>query len=162
MDDLLEVLPRVFFLHDQDEATRRSFAELVMVRSYPKGNILFHHGDPCFAAYLIVSGRVKLTVAADDGREFALEVFGPADICGMIATLDAGSHNGTAITVANSPGRSRGMVVTATPPAFTIASQQANIVYPFGPRRSTRFPGWSPFSSTSRRAIRPEKESRSA
>jgi CRP/FNR family cyclic AMP-dependent transcriptional regulator len=102
MNDLLEVLPRVFFLHDQDDATRRSFAELVMLRTYPKGNILFHHGDPCFAAYLIVSGRVKLTVAAEDGREFALEVFGPADICGMIATLDGGPHNGTAITVANS------------------------------------------------------------
>jgi CRP/FNR family cyclic AMP-dependent transcriptional regulator len=102
MNDLLDVLPRVFFLHDQDEATRRSFAELVMVRNFPKGNILFHHGDPCFAAYLIVSGRVKLTVAADDGREIALEVFGPSDICGMIATLDAGPHNGTAITVANS------------------------------------------------------------
>jgi CRP/FNR family cyclic AMP-dependent transcriptional regulator len=102
MNDLLEVLPRVFFLHDQDEATRRSFAELGMCRSFPKGNILFHHGDPCFAAYVIVSGRVKLTVAADDGREFALEVFGPGDICGLIATLDAGPHNGTAITVSNS------------------------------------------------------------
>jgi CRP/FNR family cyclic AMP-dependent transcriptional regulator len=102
MNDLLEVLPRVFFLHDQDDATRRSFAELVMLRTYPKGNILFHHGDPCFAAYIIVEGRVKLTVAAEDGREFALEVFGPADICGMIAMLDGGPHNGTAITVANS------------------------------------------------------------
>ena len=29
MQDLLEVLPRVFFLHEQDDAPRRSFAELV-------------------------------------------------------------------------------------------------------------------------------------
>src|SRR3954471_18386584 len=99
MDDLLAVLPRVFFLHDQDDAIRRSFAELSVGRSYPKGNILFHHGDPCFAAYVIISGRVKLTVADDDGREFALEVFGPGDIAGLIATLDGGAHNGTAITL---------------------------------------------------------------
>jgi len=101
MHDLLEVLPRVFFLHDQDDATRRSFAELGICRAFPKGNILFHHGDPCFAAYVIISGRVKLTVAADDGREFALEVFGPGDVCGLIATLDGGANNGTAITLSN-------------------------------------------------------------
>ena len=99
MHDLLEVLPRVFFLHDQDDATRRSFAELGVCRTFPKGNILFHHGDPCFAAYVVISGRVKLTVASDDGREFALEVFGPGDIAGLIATLDGGPNNGTAITL---------------------------------------------------------------
>jgi len=101
MNEMLEVLPRVFFLHDQDEATRRSFAELGTCRSYPKGNILFHHGDPCFATYIIVSGRVKLAIAGEDGREFALEVFGPGDVCGLIATLDSGPHNGTAITMSN-------------------------------------------------------------
>jgi len=99
MNEVLDVLPRVFFLHDQDEATRRSFAELVMIRSFPKGNILFHHGDPCFAAYVIISGRIKLTVADDDGREFALEVFGPGDVAGLIAALDGGANNGTAITL---------------------------------------------------------------
>jgi CRP/FNR family cyclic AMP-dependent transcriptional regulator len=99
MLDLLEVLPRVFFLYDQDDATRRSFAELGVCRTFPKGNILFHHGDPCFAAYVVISGRVKLTVAADDGREFALEVFGPGDVAGLIATLDGGPNNGTAITL---------------------------------------------------------------
>jgi len=102
MSDLLEVLPRVFFLHDQDDATRRSFAELGICRTFPKGNILSHHGDPCFAAYVIISGRVKLTVADDDGREFALEVFGPGDVCGLIATLDGGPNNGTAVTLASS------------------------------------------------------------
>jgi CRP/FNR family transcriptional regulator, cyclic AMP receptor protein len=101
MNELMEVLPRVFFLHDQDDATRRSFAELAMCRTFPKGNILFHHGDPCYAAYVIISGRVKLAVSADDGREFALEVFGPGDVCGLIATLDAGPHNGMAITMSN-------------------------------------------------------------
>ena len=101
MQELLEVLPRVFFLHEQDDATRRSFAELGICRTFPKGNILFHDGDPCFAAYVVITGRVKLTVASDDGREFALEVFGPGDVCGLIATLDGGPNNGTAITLSN-------------------------------------------------------------
>lgn len=99
MTELADVLPRVFFLHDQDDATRKSFAELAMCRTYPKGNILFHHGDPCFAAYVVISGRVKLAISADDGREFVLEVFGPGDVCGLIAALDGGPNNGTAMTL---------------------------------------------------------------
>ena len=99
MQELLEILPRVFFLHELDDATHRSFAELGICRTFPKGNILFHDGDPCFAAYVVISGRVKLTVASDDGREFALEVFGPGDVCGLIATLDGGPHNGQIETV---------------------------------------------------------------
>jgi CRP/FNR family cyclic AMP-dependent transcriptional regulator len=71
-----------------------------MCRAFPKGNILFHHGDPCFAAYVVITGRVKL-IAAEGGREFALEVFGPGDVCGLIATLDGGPHNGTAITLSS-------------------------------------------------------------
>ncbi len=99
MSDLLDVLPSVFFLHDQDDATRRAFAAFAVCRTYPKGNVLFHHDDPCFAAYVVISGRVKLALAADDGREFALEVFGPGDVCGLIAMIDGGPHNGTAVTL---------------------------------------------------------------
>lgn len=101
MSELLDVLPSVFFLHDQDGPTRQSFADLAMCRTYPKGNILFHHGDPCFATYVVVSGRVKLAIADDDGREYALEVFGPGDVCGLIAALDGGPNNGTAITLSS-------------------------------------------------------------
>lgn len=99
MNELLAVTPAVFFLADQDEATRASFAELGICRTFPKNNILYHHGDPCTSAYVIVSGRIKLVLATDDGREFVLDTFGPGDICGLIATLDCGPHIGSAITL---------------------------------------------------------------
>jgi CRP/FNR family transcriptional regulator, cyclic AMP receptor protein len=99
MNELLAVAPRLFFLSDQDAQTRASFAALGMCRSFPKNNILFHHGGECHAAYVIVSGRVKLMLATDEGRELVLEIFGPGDIVGLIATLDGGSHTGTAITL---------------------------------------------------------------
>lgn len=99
MNELDAVTPALFFLRDQDEATRASFATLGMCRTFPKQNILFHHGDPCNAAFVIVSGRVKLVLASEDGRELALEVIGPADICGLVAALDGGPHIGTAITL---------------------------------------------------------------
>ena len=99
MNELLPVTPALFFLRDQDEETRASFAALGACRTFPKHNILFHHDDPCHSAFVIVSGKVKLVLATDDGRELALETLGPGNICGLIATFDGGPHMGTAITL---------------------------------------------------------------
>lgn len=99
MNEIMTVLPRVPFLRDEDQETWESLAAIASCRTFPKGNILFHDGDPCLAIYLIVSGRVKLVLAGEDGRELALEMFEPGDICGMIGTLDNGPHAGTAMTL---------------------------------------------------------------
>jgi CRP/FNR family cyclic AMP-dependent transcriptional regulator len=99
MNELLAVSSSVFFLADQDEATRASFAALGMCRSYPKNNVLYHHSDACNSAYVILSGKVKLVLATDDGREFVLETLGQGAVCGLIAMLDGGPHSGTAITL---------------------------------------------------------------
>jgi CRP/FNR family transcriptional regulator, cyclic AMP receptor protein len=99
LNELLSVTPDIFFLRDQDQETRASFAALGSCRTFPKNNILFHHSDPCHAAYVVVSGRIKLVLASEDGRELALEIFGPGDIFGLVATLDRGVHVGTAITI---------------------------------------------------------------
>lgn len=99
MNELLAVAPAIFFLSDQDDGTRASFAALGVCRTFPKHNILYHHGDPCSSAFVVITGRVKLVLATDDGRELVLDTFGPGDICGLIATLDGGAHTGTAMTL---------------------------------------------------------------
>ena len=55
----------------------------------------------------------------------------------------------SATIVAISLGRSKAMVVTATPPALITASQAAASQGLFGPRSSTRLPGRRPKSSVS-------------
>jgi CRP/FNR family transcriptional regulator, cyclic AMP receptor protein len=99
MSELLAVTTAVDLLRDADPETRASFAALGNCRTFPRNNILFHHGDPCHSAFVIVSGRVKLVLAAEDGRELALEVLGPGAICGLVAALDGGPCLGTAITL---------------------------------------------------------------
>ena len=65
-------------------------------------------------------------------------------------------------TVVSSPARSSGIVVTATAPALSTASQHAASQGLFGPRSSTRFPGTMPSSPVSTRAIWFTVRSRSA
>jgi CRP/FNR family transcriptional regulator, cyclic AMP receptor protein len=98
MNELYGVLDRVAFIAGEDEQTRRAFADLGTCRSVPRGNILFHDGDPCLALYIVVSGKVKVVLAGEDGRELALDVLGPGNVCGLVAAVDDGPHTGTAIT----------------------------------------------------------------
>jgi CRP/FNR family transcriptional regulator, cyclic AMP receptor protein len=102
MNELYDVLDQVPFLAGEDEETRRSFAALGISRTVPRGNILYHAGDPCLALYVVVSGKVKAVLAGEDGRELALQIFGPGDVCGLVAAIDDGPHTGTAITLASS------------------------------------------------------------
>jgi hypothetical protein len=55
---------------------------------------------------------------------------------------------------ASSRARSSGMVVTAMPPAFSTANQQATSIGLLAARSSTRLPGSKPKSSRNTRAIR--------
>ncbi len=64
--------------------------------------------------------------------------------------------------VASSPGRSSGIVVTATAPVFSTPNQQAVSHWLLGPRSSTRLPGTMPRSSTRAWAIRFAAASRSS
>jgi CRP-like cAMP-binding protein len=92
-------LPRLFFLRDADEATRASFSELAVCREYPRNNILFNHGDPGHTLYIVLSGRVKVSLINDEGREVVLTLSGPGGICGLVAMLDEGPYTGTAMTL---------------------------------------------------------------
>jgi CRP/FNR family transcriptional regulator, cyclic AMP receptor protein len=102
MNELYDVLDQVPFLAGEDDETRRSFAALGVPRTVPTGNILYHAGDPCLAMYVVVSGKVKAVLAGEDGRELALHIFGPGDVCGLVAAIDDGPYTGTAITQARS------------------------------------------------------------
>ncbi|HSJ16131.1 MAG TPA: Crp/Fnr family transcriptional regulator, partial [Longimicrobiales bacterium] len=92
-------LPRLFFLRDADEETRASFAALTVCREYPRNNILFNHGDPSHTLYIVVHGRVKVSLINEEGREVVLAMSGPAGMCGLVAMLDDGPYTGTAMTL---------------------------------------------------------------
>lgn len=94
-----EAFAGVHFLRDQPEEVRREVARMAVPRRYPRGNIVFHHGDPGTMLYVVLEGQVKVTLASEDGREVVLALVRPAGVCGLISVLDGGSHVGMAITL---------------------------------------------------------------
>jgi CRP/FNR family cyclic AMP-dependent transcriptional regulator len=65
---------------------------------YPKGAVIITEGDPSDALYVIISGRVKVYLSDDNGREVVVAIYGPGDYIGELA-LDQGVRSASVATL---------------------------------------------------------------
>lgn len=66
---------------------------------YPQGAILFAEGGETTGVYIILEGRVRVSVSSMDGKTVLLGFFGPGAILGLPAALLGRRHAATAETV---------------------------------------------------------------
>ena len=76
----------------------RTLAERGQVRSFPKGSIIINEGDRGDSLFVIITGRVKVFVSDDEGREMVLADHGPGDYVGEMA-LDGRPRSASVITM---------------------------------------------------------------
>jgi CRP-like cAMP-binding protein len=74
-------------------------ASLATQRNYGAGEIVCSQGDPGDALYAVVSGRIRISSGAADGREIFLNIMEPGDSFGEIALLDGGTRTASAIAM---------------------------------------------------------------
>jgi CRP-like cAMP-binding protein len=74
-------------------------ASLATQRNYGAGEIVCSQGDPGDALYAVVTGRIRISSGAADGREIFLNIMEPGDSFGEIALLDGGTRTATAIAM---------------------------------------------------------------
>jgi len=65
-----------------------SFAELTRERSYPRGSVILFENDPGDSLFVVRSGRVKVVLIGEDGREVILGVLGIGQHFGELALID--------------------------------------------------------------------------
>jgi CRP-like cAMP-binding protein len=63
------------------------------------GDTVYAQGDPGHGLYVLVSGKVKLTRATDDGRQHLVAVLGSGEQFGELAVFDPGPHTAAAVTL---------------------------------------------------------------
>ena len=68
-------------------------------RHYARQARLFHEGDRSDFVALVLTGRVKIVVSADNGGESVLGVRGPGALIGELAALDSGPRLGSAVAL---------------------------------------------------------------
>jgi CRP/FNR family cyclic AMP-dependent transcriptional regulator len=52
------------------------------IASYRKGEVIFGQGQPADAVFYIQTGKVKITVVSEQGKEAVVAVLGPDEFCG--------------------------------------------------------------------------------
>ncbi|MEF9943079.1 MAG: Crp/Fnr family transcriptional regulator [Burkholderiaceae bacterium] len=67
-------------------------------RVFPKNAVIINEGDRGESLFVIVSGRVKVYVSDDDGREMILDTHGPGDYVGEMA-LDGRVRSASVMTL---------------------------------------------------------------
>ncbi|GAA3729924.1 Crp/Fnr family transcriptional regulator [Spinactinospora alkalitolerans] len=99
VDETNEVLSKAPLFEALDEdgaaALRASISEVRLGR----GQTLFSEGDEGDRLYVILSGKVKLTRTAVDGRENLLSVLGPSEMFGELSLFDPRPRTASAVAV---------------------------------------------------------------
>jgi CRP/FNR family cyclic AMP-dependent transcriptional regulator len=95
----VELLRSTDLFGSLDEAAAARLARDAGRRRYRAGEILFHEGDPGDRLHVIDTGRVRLVLTSEDGREGTLAVLGPGDAFGELVLLDGAPRSATALAL---------------------------------------------------------------
>jgi CRP/FNR family transcriptional regulator, cyclic AMP receptor protein len=76
----------------------RDFAQHAVARTYPKNTVVVSEGDRTDSLYIVVSGRVKVYVSDEKGKEIVLSESGPGEYFGEMV-LDEGPRSASVMTL---------------------------------------------------------------
>lgn len=99
LDDLADTFREFAFFEGVGDAELQQLVALALCHDYPKNNILSYRGDPAAAVFLVVSGRVKIILTNDEGREVIVSLLGPGGMFGLTSALDDGDQLAGAVTI---------------------------------------------------------------
>jgi CRP/FNR family transcriptional regulator/CRP/FNR family cyclic AMP-dependent transcriptional regulator len=94
-----ELLRTVPIFADLAEEEIDALARVTSRRKCPKDTVVFFENDEGDSLFMILEGRIKVTILGDDGREIILSVLAPGDFFGEMALLDNEPRSATAIAM---------------------------------------------------------------
>ena len=94
-----EVLAQSGLFQGLSEEAAEPVASALETVSLPRGRVVFNEGESGDSLYVVLSGKIKLSRRAPDGRENVLAVMGPSDQFGELSVFDPGPRTATATAV---------------------------------------------------------------
>jgi CRP/FNR family transcriptional regulator, cyclic AMP receptor protein len=79
-------------------AVVRDLEAVTLTNTYPAGALLFAEADVPRGVFIVVRGRVKLSVCASDGRTLILRIAGPGEALGAASAVSGREYEATAET----------------------------------------------------------------
>jgi CRP/FNR family transcriptional regulator len=97
-----EALTRAVMFRTLSPEDRKRLADVSLVKSYEKGDIVFSEGDPSDFLYTLVAGRVKVVKLVPSGKEVILEILGPGDPLGAVVAYEGRPYPAAAVAIERS------------------------------------------------------------
>lgn len=89
-------LKQIDLFADLDAAAMRELGEALDTELIEAGDTVYEAGDRADRVYVLKSGRVKVSRASADGKEFILYLVGPGELFGELAVAGQEWRSGTA------------------------------------------------------------------
>src|SRR5579872_6868340 len=87
------------FFCDLPKGPLEDLEKIKYASAFPQGAILFVEGQSARGAYIICSGRVKLSTTSRDGKTLILRIAEPGEVLGLHATVSGKPYELTAETL---------------------------------------------------------------
>lgn len=91
-------LPRQTPFADLDEAALRAIAPRGVARDFRKNTVVVNEGDETDSLYVLINGRLKVFIGAEDGKEVVIETIERGDYFGELV-LDGGPRSASVMTL---------------------------------------------------------------
>ena len=95
-------LAKIPLFSDLKKAEIKAITDSAITRTYPKNTVIIHEGDTSDSLYVILSGKVKVYVSNDSGREVILGVQGSGEYFGEMALIDEMPRSASVMTMVQS------------------------------------------------------------
>ena len=81
------------------ESELNEIVAITSKRSYPKNNVIINEGDDTDSLYLIISGKVKVVLSDEDGKEITISILEPNEYFGELALIDDEPRSARVVTM---------------------------------------------------------------
>jgi len=93
------MLRKIYLFADLPEEDLQAVSNLAATRTYPKNTIIISEGDDSDSLYAVLSGKVKVYLSDDDGREIIINILGEGEYFGELALLDDAPRSASVMTL---------------------------------------------------------------
>jgi len=96
------MLKNVSLFSGLPEESINAVSALATTRTYPKNTIIISEGDDSDSLYAVLSGKVKVYLSDDEGKEIIINIHGSGDYFGEMALLDDKPRSASVMTLEES------------------------------------------------------------
>jgi CRP/FNR family cyclic AMP-dependent transcriptional regulator len=93
------LLDKISLFSDLSESEIQAVTKLAVTRNFPKNTMILCEGDQSDSLYVILSGKVRVFLSDDEGKEVTLNVQSEDEYFGELALLDSAPRSASVVTL---------------------------------------------------------------